>query len=103
AFSKRSVANGELATFSIFVAVPANAAAGSAISNTASAGTADPNTVDTVPGNNSQTAMTTVQTRADLSITSKTATPNPVSAGNNLTYTINCVNNGPSDAQVVTV
>ena len=37
---------------------------------------------------------------ADLAVT-KTDSPDPVFAGNNITYTINFVNNGPSDAQTV--
>jgi uncharacterized repeat protein (TIGR01451 family) len=43
-----------------------------------------------------------VQTQADLALT-KSASPNPVVASQNLTYTLNFVNNGPSDAQNVTV
>ena len=38
---------------------------------------------------------------ADLSVT-KTDSPDPVIAGNNITYTITVTNNGPSDAQAVT-
>ncbi len=65
------------------------------ITNTAtvSSTTSDPNT-----GNESGTATTTVGGgTADLSIT-KVDTPDPVSAGTNLTYTITVNNAGPSNA-----
>jgi uncharacterized repeat protein (TIGR01451 family) len=39
---------------------------------------------------------------ADLALT-MAATPNPVTAGGTLTFTLNAINNGPSDAQNVTV
>jgi uncharacterized repeat protein (TIGR01451 family) len=39
---------------------------------------------------------------ADLALI-MTATPNPVNAGGTLTFTLNAINNGPSDAQNVTV
>src|SRR5262249_21574938 len=48
------------------------------------------------------TATTTVTTQADLAVT-KADTPDPVTAGNNLTYTISVTNNGPSDSQGVSV
>src|SRR6185503_945367 len=59
-------------------------------------------TGDPTPANNTGTATTTVQTSADIAVT-KSDSPDPVTAGNNLTYTINFTNNGPSDAQSVTV
>src|SRR4030095_8417057 len=59
-------------------------------------------TSDSSSLNNTATATTTVQTIANLKVT-KTDSPDPVTAGNNLTYTINFANNGPSDAQTVTV
>ena len=69
-----------------------------ALANTASvaATESDPNTA-----NNSATANTTVNASADLAIT-KTATPNPVVLGNNVTFTITLTNNGPSTATSVT-
>ncbi|HJQ27569.1 MAG TPA: HYR domain-containing protein [Blastocatellia bacterium] len=98
-FSKATVAAGETAVFTIVVKVNANTANGTVISNSATAATT---TTDPTAGNNTSTATTTVQTQADLAVT-KTDTPDPVFAGNNITYTINFVNNGPSDAQTVTV
>jgi uncharacterized repeat protein (TIGR01451 family) len=52
---------------------------------------------DTNPANNSASASTTITPAADL-VVSKTGTPNPVTAGQNLTYTIAVTNNGPSPA-----
>jgi uncharacterized repeat protein (TIGR01451 family) len=99
-FSKATVAAGESAVFTMVVNVNANTANGATITNSATAATA---TTDPTPGNNTGTATTTVQTRADLAVT-KSGSPTPnVFAGNNITYTINFVNNGPSDAQTVTV
>ncbi|MBI4751829.1 MAG: DUF11 domain-containing protein, partial [Acidobacteria bacterium] len=98
-FSKATVTNGETAVFTIVVKVNANAANGSTITNTATAGAT---TSDPVSGNNSGMATTTVNTSADLSVT-KSDSPDPVTAGNNVTYTVNFTNNGPSDAQTVTV
>ena len=98
-FSKSTVAAGETAVFTIVVKVNSSAASGSTITNSATAATA---TVDPTSGNNTGTATTTVQTSADLAVT-KSDSPDPVTAGANLTYTINFVNNGPSDAQSVTV
>ena len=64
---------------------------------TVSSSTTDPNTA-----NDTDTETTTVQARADLSIT-KDDTPDPVTAGGALSYTITVNNAGPSDAQAVTV
>ena len=52
-------------------------------------------TGDPTPGNNSATAPLTVTGEADLSIT-KTATPNPVIAGQPVTFTVTVSNSGPS-------
>jgi uncharacterized repeat protein (TIGR01451 family) len=98
-FSKDPVANGETAVFTIVVKVNTNTAGGTTITNSAVGAST---TTDNNPGNNTGTATTTVQTQADLAVT-KTDSPDPVIAGNNLTYTLNFINNGPSDAQTVTV
>jgi uncharacterized repeat protein (TIGR01451 family) len=50
--------------------------------------------------NNSATETTTVNTQADLRVT-KSDSPDPVLAGNNITYTLTVTNSGPSDAQTV--
>jgi uncharacterized repeat protein (TIGR01451 family) len=73
---------------------------GGARTNTAtvvSSATADPNTA-----NNSGSATVTVDPRADVTVT-KNGTPNPVAAGQNLTYVVAAVNNGPSAAANVTI
>jgi uncharacterized repeat protein (TIGR01451 family) len=43
---------------------------------------------------------TPIDLQADLEITTKTDTPDPVIAGNNITYTINFQNNGPNTSGV---
>ena len=98
-FSKATVANGETATFTMVVNVNSNTASGSTITNSATTTTT---TTDPNNGNNTGTATTTVNTRADVAVT-KSDSPDPVLAGSNLTYTIGFINNGPSDAQAVTV
>ena len=50
--------------------------------------------------NNTATQATTVATLADIQVT-KADSPDPVIAGQNLTYTITVTNAGPSDAQNV--
>ncbi len=52
--------------------------------------------------NNSVTESTTVNTSSDLSI-SKGGNPDPVIAGNQITYVLDIVNNGPSDSRNVQV
>src|SRR5207248_247967 len=68
------------------------------LSNTASvsATTSDPTTPNT------STQATTVNTSADLSIV-KTDSPDPVTAGNYLTYTLSVTNAGPSNAASLSV
>ena len=68
------------------------------LTNTVSIGSSDP---DPVPGDNEFTLAATVK-QADLSIT-KTASDEPVHAGENLTYTLVITNAGPRDATGVTV
>jgi uncharacterized repeat protein (TIGR01451 family) len=56
---------------------------------------------DTKSSNNIVTENTTIG-KADLAIT-KTASPEPVAYGDNLTYTLTVTNNGPTDASGVNV
>ncbi|MEO8477005.1 MAG: hypothetical protein ABI572_08140, partial [Actinomycetota bacterium] len=79
-------------TLQLVVAVDSGRTAG--LSNTADITTA---TTDPVPGNNSSTQTTAVNTSADISIT-KSDTPDPVAAGQTLTYTLAVSNAGPSNA-----
>jgi len=59
------------------------------------------NEADPVRDNNRTTETTTVNP-ADLSVT-KTGSPNPVTVGQNLTYTVIATNNGPSPATGATL
>jgi uncharacterized repeat protein (TIGR01451 family) len=92
-----SLANGSSATVTLVV-TPTQTGG---ISNTASvaANEFDPNL-----NNNHDTQVTTVNAApsADLSIT-KSDSPDPVTVGSNLTYTITVKNNGPSGATGVTM
>ncbi len=78
-----------------------SASASGTVSNTATV-TAAGGVTDPTPGNNSATDTDTLTPQADLALT-KTASPDPVVVTNNITYTIGFTNNGPSDAQTVTV
>ncbi|MDP9193403.1 MAG: ExeM/NucH family extracellular endonuclease [Acidobacteriota bacterium] len=82
------------AIFTLTVAVDPSVAAGTVLSNTATATSA---AAEGNPGDESDTETTTVATSADLQI-SKTDTPDPVNAGSNITYQITITNNGPSNA-----
>lgn len=81
---------GASATVTLVATVAANTANGATITNTASVSSSAP--TDPVSTNNSGSASTTVTGRADIGI-SKTDSPDPVEAGNNLTYTITVTNN----------
>jgi len=71
----------------------------SVITNT---GSVNSSTNDANPSNNNVSQGTKVGARADLSIT-KLDSPDPVKAGEDLTYTVNVTNNGPSTAVNVVV
>jgi len=93
------VAKAASTTFTVGVAVNSGVATGTVITDVvnASSGTNDPNL-----SNNSATVQTTVgsATTADLSITN-TDTPNPVIAGNNISYSVVVKNNGSAAASTV--
>lgn len=93
------LASGQSATFTLIVRVSAGAANGSTVSNTANVGstTSDPN-----PGNNSVSTSTLISAVADLAV-DMSAVPASIVSGNNITYTITVINNGPSNAQNVTL
>jgi uncharacterized repeat protein (TIGR01451 family) len=91
-----SLAPGAPATITYVVTVNAGTAAGTAVNETASvtSSTTDPNSA-----NNTATAADVVAlaTQADL-VTTNIASPNPVTAGSNVTYTQSVTNNGPAVA-----
>ena len=86
-------------TITITANVKAATPDGTSVSNTASVTslTSDPNSA-----NDSATVSVAVTHQADL-LVSKVASPDPVVAGANLTYTIAVTNNGPNAASSVTV
>ena len=94
------LAAGASTTITVVVTVNAGTAAGTPISNTANVSTA---TTDPNPNNNSATATAVVATagQADLSVVSA-ASPNPVTDGNNITYTQSVTNNGPAASGTAT-
>jgi uncharacterized repeat protein (TIGR01451 family) len=90
-----SLPSGATVTYTVHATVQASATG--SLSNTATV-TAGSGVTDTVPGNNSATDTDTLTASADVSVT-KTDSPDPVVVNNNITYTITVTNNGPSDAQ----
>lgn len=93
---KDTMAANETAAFTLVVRVDPCTAGNATISNTASIAstTSDPNT-----NNNQETATTTVNRSADLSITKSGAPGNVIAGNGQITYTIAATNNGPSCAQ----
>ncbi len=90
-----SLAVNATANFTFVVKVSANVASGTTITETDSvSSTSDPNSA-----NNSATLNVQVANSADLSVTNS-ASPVPVQAGNNITYTQVVTNAGPSTANV---
>ncbi|MGA8622528.1 MAG: C25 family cysteine peptidase, partial [Candidatus Sulfotelmatobacter sp.] len=89
-----------VATFSLLVKVTAGTANGTVITDsvTASSSTSDPNSA-----NNSASASTVVGTTAGAELTvTNVASPNPVLAGNNITYTQVVTNTGTAAATTAT-
>jgi uncharacterized repeat protein (TIGR01451 family) len=95
-----SVAPGSISSFPVVLSVTAGTAAGTIITDTANVATS---THDTNQNNNSATVTIAVAgaTQADLSVTNS-ASPNPVTAGSNITYTQTLTNGGPATANTVT-
>ncbi|NLN10702.1 MAG: DUF11 domain-containing protein [Acidobacteria bacterium] len=81
------------ATFTLVGRVAPDLATGTAIVNTATL--AATTSTDPNPDNDSATATVTARSEADFQLT-KTAAPEPVTAGGTLTYTLTVVNPGPS-------
>lgn len=80
-------------SFTITVRLNPDVACGTPIVNQPSISST---TFDPVSGNNMTTATTQAQSQAELAITSS-GTPNPVTAGGTVTYTLIVTNNGPSN------
>ena len=99
ACSSSSVAPGSTGTITAIYTVSGTATAGTIISDTATVATTSH---DTNLSNNSATVNIAVAsgTQADLSVTNS-ASPNPVAAGNNITYTQSVTNNGPAAATTI--
>jgi len=91
-----SVPPGSVATVTATYKVNVGVAAGTLITDTI---TSSSSSRDSNPANNSATLQIAVAsgTQADLSVTNS-ASPNPVSAGNNITYTQTLSNAGPATA-----
>ncbi len=85
------------------ITVPARITSAGTVSNSASVATdsalGDPNAAN---NSGSQSTLATA-TNADLELVSKTANPDPVNAGEDLTYVITVRNNGPDAATNVTL
>jgi uncharacterized repeat protein (TIGR01451 family) len=88
-------------TFSVVLQVLSGTPSGTSITDTATV-----STTNMPPGLTTNTASTTIvvanANSADMAIV-KTATPNPVTEGTPLTYTLAVTNNGPASATNVTV
>ena len=89
--------NGDLVT--IEVVATALVTAVPSVTNTASVTTTSS---DIVAGNDSDSETTTVTPAADVAV-AKSGLPDPVFAGQDLTYAITVTNNGPSPAATVTL
>jgi uncharacterized repeat protein (TIGR01451 family) len=94
-----ALADGASTSFDVVVTVDAAVSAGTVLVNGA---TADSDSSDEVPGNNSDSESTLVEAVADLRIL-KTALDSTPLAGGSFAYTIEVTNGGPSVATNVTV
>lgn len=94
-----AIAVGSTSTFTVKMTVAAGASAGTLITDTATVGTTTRNTNMT---NTSASVVIPVAgaTQADLTVTNS-GSPNPVSAGQSVTYTQSVTNSGPAGATTV--
>ncbi|HEX3820228.1 MAG TPA: C25 family cysteine peptidase [Candidatus Sulfotelmatobacter sp.] len=96
-----NLGSGSNASFTVVLQVNSGTPSGTSITDTATA-----TATNLVPGLTSNTASATVlvasSSSADVAIV-KTATPNPVTEGTPLVYTLTVTNNGPASATTVTV
>lgn len=92
-----TIAGGAVQT--VTVTIRTTAATGATINATASVTSV---TADTNGSNNSLSQTSTIDDGADLVLT-KSGLPNPVTAGGNVTWTVGVTNQGPNDANSITV
>src|SRR6185503_9208459 len=85
---------GTTRTLTIVARVCPEVACNTVLTNT---GTVSSDTPDPLTANNLASTNTTVQSQADLSLT-KTGTPTTLQPGQNVTYTLNFANAGPSNS-----
>jgi uncharacterized repeat protein (TIGR01451 family) len=88
------------AVFTLTVVVDPGTANGTVLSNTAAIAS---ESVDPNPGAETATANTTVVASTTVIAITKTDTPDPVVAGDDLTYTLTASNNGPDGLESATV
>ncbi|HEY8962349.1 MAG TPA: hypothetical protein VIM57_09100, partial [Luteolibacter sp.] len=98
-FTSGVLAAGGTAQFTIVAKVDASVAAATVVSNSS---TTSASTIDTNGANNVATTTTTISRSSDLAI-AMTDSPDPVNATQNVTYTIDVTENGPSDASSVSI
>lgn len=98
-----TLVNGAMGSVTVVAAVPASQAAGQ-VTNNATVGSVVPSDPDNT--NDTGTVMTDVVRESNLGITKLQTTPTAgtdIVAGNNVTYTLEVTNSGPSDAANVSV
>lgn len=93
--SAQSLSPGSV-VFTLTVAVDSQTASGTQIFNTATVSAAN----DVDKSNNNATVSTTVLGSADLSVAKTSSSPDPVMAGDDITYEITVTNAGPNVAAV---
>jgi len=89
------------------ITIPVTSNSVGTVTNTACVALSGPGPSDPNPGNDCNAPLGVITTPsgagADLEVVSKTASPDPVRSGENLTYVISVRNNGPVDATNVVV
>ncbi len=98
--SAASLAAGASVTFKYTILVDPSTASGTVVNNTVTESSPIPNPNPTA-GSSTASVLVATAGQADLSMASS-ASPNPVLAGNNITYTQAATNNGPAAATTAT-